>query len=67
MSSVIAFFVLAVVARRWWLRRGGEDAVPVPSIAVLPFVNMSGNVDNEYFSDGLTEEILNSLAKIRTT
>ncbi len=33
------------------------------SIAVLPFVNMSGDKDNEYFSDGISEEILNVLAK----
>jgi len=36
----------------------------VKSIAVLPFVNMSGDEDNEYFSDGLTEELLNLLAKV---
>ena len=37
---------------------------PPHSIAVLPFVNMSGDKEQEYFSDGLTEEILNSLARI---
>ncbi len=37
---------------------------PDRSIAVLPFVNMSGNPENEYFSDGLTEELLNVLAKM---
>ncbi len=39
-------------------------APPPHSIAVLPFVNMSGDKDQEYFSDGLTEELLNSLAEI---
>ncbi len=34
------------------------------SIAVLPFVNMSADKDNEYFSDGLSEELLNLLAKV---
>ena len=36
-----------------------------PSIAVLPFVNMSRNEDDEYFADGLAEELLNVLTKIR--
>jgi TolB-like protein/Tfp pilus assembly protein PilF len=39
-------------------------APPAHSIAVLPFVNMSGDKEQEYFSDGLTEEILNSLTRI---
>jgi TolB-like protein/Flp pilus assembly protein TadD len=37
---------------------------PPHSIAVLPFVNMSGDKEQEYFSDGLTEELLNSLTEI---
>ncbi|ASO07747.1 invasion protein regulator [Arenibacter algicola] len=34
------------------------------SVAVLPFVNMSNDIDNEYFCDGITEEIINALTKI---
>ena len=45
--------------------RPAQPAAAAPSIAVLPFVDMSSSGDNEYFSDGLTEELLNSLAKIR--
>src|SRR3984893_8329135 len=39
-------------------------APPLHSIAVLPFVNLSGDASQDYFSDGLTEELLNSLAEI---
>jgi adenylate cyclase len=38
---------------------------PGKSIAVLPFVNMSNDSEQEYFSDGITEEILNSLANVK--
>jgi len=40
------------------------SAVSETSIAVLPFVNMSGDPANEYFSDGISEEILNVLARV---
>ena len=39
-------------------------APPPHSVAVLPFVNLSGDKQQEYFSDGLTEELLNSLSRI---
>src|SRR5260370_8552476 len=47
-----------------------EAALPVvtkeeaASIAVLPFVNLSADKENEYFSDGLAEEIINALTKV---
>jgi TolB-like protein/Tfp pilus assembly protein PilF len=43
---------------------GAPLAVAEKSIAVLPFVNMSGDTENEYFSDGISEEILNVLARV---
>jgi TolB-like protein len=41
-----------------------EKAEASKSIAVLPFLNMSADPENEYFSDGITEEILNALVKV---
>lgn len=43
---------------------GGLNAVDAKSIAVLPFVDMSPDGDQEYFGDGISEELLNLLAKI---
>ncbi len=42
----------------------GKTAAPVNSLAVLPFVNMSADPENEYFSDGITEELLNTLTRV---
>ena len=50
------------VPRRDELR--GKTKQPNNRLAVLPFVNMSTDPDNEYFSDGITEELLNALTKI---
>jgi len=68
-GGVLAFALLGVVAAGWLVlgvgspgERASGDAGP--SVAVLPFTNMSGNPDNEYFSDGITEEILNALAQL---
>ena len=45
---------------------GKETALKEKSIAVLPFTDMSRNKDQEYFSDGLTEDIITQLAKINS-
>ena len=52
-----------------WVARSASPTAstfnpPPHSIAVLPFVNMSGDKEQDYFSDGLSEELLNSLAEI---
>jgi len=44
----------------------GKQSPISKTIAVLPFVNMSSSEDNEYFSDGITEEIINALAKVNS-
>jgi adenylate cyclase len=43
---------------------GAKPAVQKSSIAVLPFTNMSGDPDQEYFSDGISEDIITDLSKI---
>lgn len=77
---IIAFLAVAVLllfGDRFFI--GPDDTAPVVTgdtdaivtaasrntIAVLPFVNMSSDAEQEYFSDGITEEILNRLAGIR--
>ncbi|MBZ5552035.1 MAG: protein kinase [Acidobacteriia bacterium] len=46
------------------LHATGNSREPAPSIAVLPFANLSADKENEYFSDGLAEEILNALSRV---
>ena len=62
--ATLAYFV----ADKLWISKHLAASTafnpPPHSIAVLPFVNLSGDKEQEYFSDGLTEELLNSLAEI---
>jgi TolB-like protein/lipoprotein NlpI/predicted Ser/Thr protein kinase len=72
-AAVVAIAALAGIG--YLATRGGEPAgtkraspdaaaVPEHSIAVLPFVNMSADRDQDYFSDGISEDLLNLLAEI---
>ncbi|MEE8112753.1 MAG: hypothetical protein V3T23_00220, partial [Nitrososphaerales archaeon] len=47
-----------------YLWQRDEQVAPPASVAVLPFVNMSADPENEYFSDGMTEELINVLSKV---
>jgi len=46
-------------------RRVGDQAPPEASVAILPFTDLSESHDQDYFCDGLAEEILNALARVR--
>ncbi len=66
--AIIGLLAIAVV---YFAFRGG-DPIPatgsngqVKTIAVLPFANMSGDPEQEFFSDGISEELLNVLAKVK--
>ena len=71
--AIIAFLAIAVamlLVDRFWLGLESEPEATLVesgddrSVAVLPFVPMSSGPDDEFFADGLTEEILNSLAQL---
>jgi len=66
--GVLAVGLLFVVVDNYFLDDSmparEESATELRSIAVLPFVNMSNDPDQDYFSDGISEELLNLLAKI---
>lgn len=72
-ESVIVLWLLmlpAVVAFTWKWGAPAGSAAPRPgqqagkSIAVLPFANLSETADNEYLSDGISEELINALSKV---
>jgi TolB-like protein len=57
--AVMGAALLLLAYDKWW-----TGPPPVQSVAVLPFANMSGDSEQEYFSDGLTETVLQSLAQL---
>jgi TolB-like protein/DNA-binding winged helix-turn-helix (wHTH) protein/Flp pilus assembly protein TadD len=68
-AGILAGVAILVVllAGFYWTRRDRSPALGLrdTSIAVLPFADMSPAKDQEYFSDGLTEELINDLAKVQ--
>ena len=69
-AIVIVLGVGGVLAVRFWQSKRGEGQTPVvaaisdKSIAVLPFADMSEKKDQEYFADGIAEEVLDRLAQV---
>ena len=66
--GVLTLAVVLLLTDRFVLRHGVNETTPIlipeKSIAVLPFVNMSSDKEQEFFSDGISEELLNVLSKV---
>ncbi len=65
--GAIGVAALVVVALGWWaVERGAFHPGPIRSIAVLPLANLSGDEEQRYFVDGLTDALIGTLAKIES-
>ena len=54
------------LAGSWAWRRGQTQTEPINNrIAVLPFISMSASADDEYFVDGMTEELISRLSRVK--
>ena len=62
--AVITFVILAASGLGFWYYRNYSAARPIESIAVMPFVNESGNADVDYLADGIAETLINSLSRL---
>lgn len=62
--AALAGILLLALAAKWTLTGTGPAAPVYDSIAVLPFANLSDSADDQYFSDGLADELINALAGV---
>ena len=62
--SLLAAFSLAVAISLWSFMRWEKARAPIRSLAVLPLINLSGDASQEYFADGMTDELITELARI---
>jgi len=60
-SLALALLILAAAGIYYWRSRTGQS---IDSLAVLPFVNMSGNADADYLSDGITDSLIDGLSQL---
>jgi eukaryotic-like serine/threonine-protein kinase len=60
----LSMAILAVIASMVYLRLCGPGHARIESLAVLPFANVSADPDADYLSDGITESLINSLARL---